>query len=153
MEALLLFSHGSVLCGAERNLLELAGRLRREGTFPIVEAGFLNYSEPRFEKAVERCVELGAAEICVAPFFLVAGKFVMSELEPRIAAMKEQFPELKFSLTGAIGFHPRLADAILEAAERAVSSDELPEVSIEEGDCRRDPQCPLYESTSCPAGE
>jgi sirohydrochlorin ferrochelatase len=151
MEALLLFSHGSVLCGSERGLLDLAGGLALDGTFPIVEAGFLNYSEPRFEQAVERCVELGATAICVAPFFLVAGKFVLNELEPRIAAMKERFPDLEFTLTSAIGFHPRLADAIVGAAETAMPPGELPKISIEESQCRRDPKCPLYESPACPA--
>ena len=76
VKALLLFSHGSVLCGSERTLEDLAARLRARGAAPIVEMGFLNYSKPLFATAFERCVQQGATEITVVPYFLVAGKFV-----------------------------------------------------------------------------
>src|SRR5687768_12976989 len=50
--AILLFSHGSVLCGSETNLLDLARAMESRGDAPIVEAGFLDYTEPRFETAL-----------------------------------------------------------------------------------------------------
>src|SRR5207253_2121682 len=40
MDALILFSHGSVLCGAGQALDEHAARLRERGDFGIVEIGY-----------------------------------------------------------------------------------------------------------------
>ena len=83
-DALILFSHGSVLCGAGQNLFELARFMQARGDAPIVEVGFLNYSEPPFADAFRRCVERGATQITVVPYFLVAGKFVKDDLPKQI---------------------------------------------------------------------
>ncbi|HEX7708495.1 MAG TPA: CbiX/SirB N-terminal domain-containing protein, partial [Thermoanaerobaculia bacterium] len=113
MEAIVLFSHGSVLCGSERNLLDLAERMRLRGDAPIVEAGFLNYSEPRFADAVERCAARGATRILIAPYFLIPGKFVVEDLPAAIAEVAAQHPDLEFVTADVIGFHPLIEEAIL----------------------------------------
>ncbi|MGI8756269.1 MAG: CbiX/SirB N-terminal domain-containing protein, partial [Acidimicrobiales bacterium] len=87
-QAILLFSHGSVLCGAGENLSAIARRLQESGAAEIVEVGYLNYSEPRFETAFENCVARGATDIVVMPYFLIAGKFVQVDLPPKIEAMR-----------------------------------------------------------------
>jgi len=108
-----------VIPGAEQNLLELAERLRQRGDAPIVEAGFLNYTQPLFRDAVARCVEQGATHIVVAPYFLVAGKFVVEDLPAQIESVRAEHPSIDFVVANVIGFHERLADAVLDcAAER-----------------------------------
>ena len=87
-DAIILFSHGSVLCGAGQNLLELARYMRERGNAPTVEPGYLNYSEPRFEETFRQCVAQGATRITIVPYFLVAGKFVKDDLPQQIAAMQ-----------------------------------------------------------------
>jgi sirohydrochlorin ferrochelatase len=148
VDAIILFSHGSVLCGAERNLLELAARMRDSGD--VVEVAFLNYTAPDFAEAVDRCVRQGAARIVVAPYFLIAGKFVKSELPEAIAAATARYPELEFIVAEPIGFHPALADAVLASAAAAVPpaahSETLREASRW---CRENPKCLLYGSDAC----
>lgn len=149
MDAIILFSHGSVLCGAERNLLDLASRMRAEDS-SIVEVAFLNYTAPDFAEAVESCVRQGAGRIVVAPYFLIAGKFVKSDLPEAIAAAIERHPDLEFVVAEPIGFHLALADAILSSAAAAVPpaahTDTLREASQW---CRENPKCPLYGSDVC----
>src|ERR687885_2787841 len=115
-DAIILFSHGSLLCGAGETLRELAEHMRARGDAPIVEVGYLNYSEPTFEAAFERCVAAGARRITVAPYFLVAGKFVKVDLPRKIEAARARHPEVEVRVADAMRFHPGLADAILACA-------------------------------------
>jgi sirohydrochlorin ferrochelatase len=152
--AILIFSHGSVLCGAERNLLELAGRMRERGDARVVEVGFLNYSEPSFDAAVDRCIEQGATRICVAPYFLVAGKFVKGDLPPLMERAREKYPQLDFVVADAIRFHPALADALLQCAAKATAPSAWRDVEKQAAEfCRNDPRCPNHGGPGCQAGK
>ncbi|MEA2489066.1 MAG: sirohydrochlorin cobaltochelatase [Acidobacteriota bacterium] len=149
-DAILLFSHGSVLCGAERNLLALAARMRARGDAAIVEVGFLNYTEPLFATAVSRCVAQGATRIVIAPYFLVSGKFVVQELPAVIDAARAEHPGVTFVVGDVIGFHPALAEAILSSAASArPTAAWREELRIAGESCRENPKCPLHGSAVC----
>lgn len=151
-EAIILFSHGSLLCGAGENLRALAERMRRRGDAPLVEVGYLNYSEPAFEDAFARCVAAGARRITIAPYFLVAGKFVKVDLPRKVAAIRRQFPEVDVRVADAMRFHPGLADALLACAERVAPPSEWRKtLQTAAAFCRANPRCPLYGSPACPA--
>jgi sirohydrochlorin ferrochelatase len=150
LDAIVLFSHGSVLCGSERNLFELAELMRRGGVAPIVEAGFLNYSEPPFVAAVQTCVDKGATRIVIAPYFLVAGKFVVKDLPEAIEQVRASQPDVEFATADVIGFHPALADAILASAAAARPPGEWHEALHQTSEsCRENPSCPLYGTELC----
>jgi len=151
MQAILLFSHGSVLCGAGQTLFDLAKRMEARGDAAIVEAGFLNYSEPTFEAAFEKCVARGATHITIAPYFLVAGYFVKVSLPPKIAAMSEKFPDVEVKVAQALKTDERLADAILTCAQRAIEPEKWREILDTAPQwCRDNPQCPLNGTPQCP---
>src|SRR4051812_27461808 len=119
-EAIILFSHGSLLCGAGESLGQLARRMREEGDTPIVEVGYLNYSDPSFEVAFERCLQAGATRIIVVPYFLVAGKFVTVDLPRQVANVKARYPAIEVRIADAMRAHSYLADALLTSAQQAV---------------------------------
>ncbi len=151
-DAIILFSHGSVLCGAGQNLFELAARMRERGDAPIVEVGFLNYSEPPFAEAFRCCVEQGATRITVVPYFLVAGKFVKEDLPGCIKAAQADFPQVEVRVAEAIRFHPLLADALLACAQRAQTPSFWRDTKAQVAAfCRANPRCPLYGTEDCPA--
>jgi sirohydrochlorin ferrochelatase len=151
MHAILLFSHGSTLCGAGQTLFQLAGRMEARGDAPIVEVGFLNYSEPPFEAAFEKCVARGATRITIAPYFLVAGYFVKVSLPPKIAAMSEKFPAVEVQVAEALKQHELLADAIVNCAERAQEPEKWRDIlNTAPQFCRDNPQCPLNGTPQCP---
>jgi sirohydrochlorin cobaltochelatase len=150
--AIILFSHGSVLCGAGQNLVELAMRLRERGVASIAEVGFLNYSEPRFLDTFRRCVEQGATRVTVVPYFLVAGKFVKEDLPDVIATAQAEFPHVEVQVAEAIRFHPLLADALIACAERARPPAAWRDTKAQVAAfCRAHPRCPLYGTEDCPA--
>ncbi len=152
MKAILLFSHGSVLCGAGENLKSLARQMEERGDAPIVEAGYLNYSQPLFDEAFAKCVERGATEIVVAPYFLVAGKFVKVDLPPHIEKMRARYPDVRVLVSQAMRFHPALAQAIENCASRALPPSQWREMlNTAPQFCRNNPQCPLFNTEKCSA--
>ena len=150
MDGLILFSHGSLLCGAGETLHEHAARLRARGDFAVVEVGFMNYSEPTFAEAVARCAEAGVRRITVTPYFLVPGKFVTVDLPKHIAKARADWPDMEFVIAEPIGFDEALADAILALAADASTSEAWREDLRRAADfCEADPRCPLYGTAYC----
>jgi sirohydrochlorin cobaltochelatase len=149
--ALILFSHGSLLCGAGEALEAHAERLRARGEYDRVEIGYLNYSEPAFAEAVDRVARAGATRVVVAPYFLVAGFFVTGSLPREMEKARAAHPDIAFVVADAFRHDPGLADALLEAAStarpRARWRDPLQRAAAA---CRPHPDCPLYETSACP---
>ena len=151
MNAIILFSHGSVLCGAGETLFALAKRMEARGDAPIVEVGFLNYSDPTFADAFEKCVLRGATSITVAPYFLIAGYFVKVSLPPEIEPLIEKYPDIPVAVADAMKTHSLLADGIINCANRAFEPNKWRD-SWENAPqfCRPHPKCPLYDTIKCP---
>jgi sirohydrochlorin cobaltochelatase len=148
-EALILFSHGSLLCGAGEQLKAHAARLSETGKYACVEIGYLNYTEPSFAQAVEKSVKAGATRITIAPYFLVPGYFVNVGLPRVLNPEKERFPDVEFRIAPVLGDHPLLADAVLSCAERAASSGSWRSILHAAPQyCEKDPDCPLFEKCS-----
>jgi sirohydrochlorin cobaltochelatase len=151
VHALLLFSHGSLLCGAGEALEAHAARLRACKDFDGVWWGYLNYSEPLFLDAVTAAIEAGATRITVVPYFLVSGFFITRSLPPLLEEARQRFPAVIFTVAEALNFDERLADALLEAAATAQGPknwrDPLKRAAQS---CRPSPDCPLYATSACP---
>jgi len=151
MTALILFSHGSLLCGAGEALDDHAARLRQRSEWDRVEVGYMNYSEPTFAEAVAVCQAAGAARIVVLPFFLVPGYFVTKSLPEHLAKAQAAYPELEFVVADALGFDPGLADALIESAQAPLRPGQWrDDLSAAARGCRARPDCPLYGTSNCP---
>jgi sirohydrochlorin cobaltochelatase len=128
-----------------------ATRLRERGLAPLVEVGYLNYSEPPFAQAVAKLVAAGVTRILVTPYFLVPGKFVKVDLPQAVEAARAAHPSVEFVLAEAIGYDERLADALIDSAQHAFGPaawrDDLQRASAH---CRPNPACPLYGTPACP---
>lgn len=153
MDAILLLSHGSLLCGAGETLQAVAERLRARGDAPVVEVGYLNYSQPAFEAAFAACIAQGATRIVVVPYFLVTGKFVQVDVPRRISAVWHAYSSIKVTVAGALDFHPLLADAVIASAISARATAEWHEPAAQIARvCRAAPDCPRYGTGACPGG-
>ncbi len=151
MDALILFSHGSVLCGAGEALDAHAERLRQTGDWPLVGVGYMNYSEPTFAEAVAAVQAEGATRIVVLPFFLVPGYFVTQTLPKQLQAVQADYPALEFVVAEALGYDPGLADALIAGALNPLGPDQWrDDLQAAARGCRARPDCPLYATPSCP---
>ena len=120
--AVMLVGHGSLRPGAGDAMIRLAERAQAAQVAPIISAGFLNYSRPTFDETLARCVEGGASELIIQPYFLVAGKFVREDLARLAEAGRLAHPQLSIRVAKPFGDHPALARLLLK---RALEADYL----------------------------
>ena len=151
MEGLILFSHGSLLCGAGQALEEHAARLRESGRWSAVEVGYMNYSRPSFAETVSRMAESGIHKITVQPYFLVPGKFVTSDLPRHADTAKAAHPDLLFRIGDPLGYDETIAEAILELAAAAGEPTRWrDDIRRAAAACEKDSRCPLFGTAQCP---
>ena len=110
--AVLLIAHGSREPAANRDLLELAGRFAALGPYPIVEACFLELTEPNIPAGGERCVARGATRVLLVPYFLSAGVHLVRDLTSARDELEARHPHVEFRLGPALGPHPLLDELV-----------------------------------------
>jgi sirohydrochlorin ferrochelatase len=114
--ALLLIAHGSRQPEANGDLFQLVASIRARSEYAIVEPAFLELAEPTIAGAAQRCVQQGAQEVIMLPYFLSAGVHVLRDLTEARARLAEKFPGARFHLAEPLGRHPLLIEIVLERA-------------------------------------
>jgi sirohydrochlorin ferrochelatase len=117
--ALLLIAHGSRQPEANADLQELAGRLRNDGPYLVVQPSFLELAEPTIEDGAHHCVEQGARKVILLPYFLSAGVHVRRDLAQMQRRLAERYPNVEFLLAEPLGRHPLLVPIVLQRAQEA----------------------------------
>lgn len=151
--ALVLFSHGSLLCGSGQALQAQAERIRETKRYAAVEIGYLNYNEPSIEEAVTRCRTAGAREVVIVPYFLVAGKFVTVDLPARLKLVLSQNPDMLYRAARAIEAHPNMLELVEQsvAQQRDPAGWQAEQIEQARTRCTLRRDCPLYGSLLCRA--
>lgn len=119
MNGVVLIGHGSIKSASGAAMIRLAARLREMGVAPVAEAGFLNYSRPTLEEAIEKCIGQGVTQLFVQPYFLIDGVYVQKDLAGEIDRMRARRPDVDFVAGRSFGDH-RLMSAIALDRVRAV---------------------------------
>jgi sirohydrochlorin ferrochelatase len=120
--ALLLIAHGSRQEEANADLYLLADALRERGEHEIVEAAFLELTEPDILQGAARCLAQGARRVILLPYFLSAGVHVRRDLAGLRARLAEENPAVEFRLAEPLGPHPLLLQLVSERARQARES-------------------------------
>jgi sirohydrochlorin ferrochelatase len=117
--ALLLIAHGSRRAEANADLDFIAATMRERGRYPIVQVSFLELAEPSIEAGGALCVEAGATDVILLPYFLSPGVHVVEDLTAARQKLSERFPAVRFALAEPLGRHPLLVDVVEERAGEA----------------------------------
>jgi sirohydrochlorin ferrochelatase len=82
MKALLLIAHGSRRKQSNEEVMVLADKLKKNCSeqYGIVHAGFLELADTLIPDGIKQCVDDGATEIIVLPYFLNSGTHVVKDI-------------------------------------------------------------------------
>ena len=110
MKALVLVAHGSRRAASNEEVGELACDLAGlvADEFPIVGVGFLELAVPLIPDALEKVIEQGATEIHVFPYFLSAGRHVVTDVPNEVKIVQEKYPDLQINILAYLGALPGL---------------------------------------------
>jgi sirohydrochlorin ferrochelatase len=116
--ALLLIAHGSREPGANADLYHVVAGLVERG-HAVVEAAFLELTEPTIEEGARLCVARGARRVILVPYFLSAGVHVRRDLADARARLETTHPGVTFLLAEPLGRHPLLLDVVEQRTREA----------------------------------
>jgi len=117
--AILLVDHGSRRPDANALLDAVAEELGRRMPDHIVRVAHMEIAEPTLAQGFDACVEAGAREIVVHPYFLGPGTHTRKSIPSLVEAAAQRHPELRVRISEPLGLHPKLVDVIVERVEMA----------------------------------
>jgi sirohydrochlorin ferrochelatase len=118
MKALLIVAHGSRRAASNEEVQQLAERLAQiqSGSFDVIDSAFLELAEPSIPDGIRKCVDAGATEVIVLPYFLSAGRHVAEDVPELVDEAKAQMPDVEITLLRHLGASEALADLMLQEA-------------------------------------
>lgn len=121
MHALLLIAHGSRRQASNDEVRELTKLLKQQTseTFPIVECAFLELAEPCIPDGVSACVEKGAESVTVLPYFLSAGRHVVTDIPEELQKARDQHPDTKVKTAPYLGAAPGISEILIDLSKQA----------------------------------
>lgn len=112
MKSVILLGHGSSMSEAQKNMETVAGRLVEKYGYEIVELCSLSGLGTRFDEALKSCVEKGAVEIIVIPYFLHQGVHIKVDIPKMMMEAVSSYPGVSLILGHNLGFDESLVDLV-----------------------------------------
>ncbi len=124
MKSILIVAHGSRREQSNTEVRQLAERMdTRTAADENVSCAFLELAEPSIPDGIQRCIDAGADEVVVLPYFLSAGRHVTEDIPDEVLPKQQQHPEVTISISDYLGSSALLQDAMLQLIEKQENSD------------------------------
>jgi sirohydrochlorin ferrochelatase len=78
---------------------------------------YLELAEPNIETGGVQCVEAGATDVILVPYFLSPGVHAVEDLNAAREQLQSRFPSVRFFLAEPLGRHPLLVDVVEQRAK------------------------------------
>lgn len=111
--AILLVDHGSRRTEANAQLEALAELLRDRVDDAAVHVAHMELASPTIAEGFDACVQSGAEEVVVVPFFLAPGRHAREHIPELVAEAAAPHPKVRWRITDVLGVHPLLAELVL----------------------------------------
>jgi len=122
MKALLLIAHGSRRQASNDEVISLANSLMKSMSdeYNIISAGFLELAEPLISDALDDCLNNGATEIIVVPYFLSAGRHVQTDVPKEIEQWQQNHSDCCVHSVPYIGSSTMMQELIINSINESV---------------------------------
>ncbi|MGB5705401.1 MAG: CbiX/SirB N-terminal domain-containing protein [Arenicellales bacterium] len=115
MNALLIVAHGSRKLDSNQEVKDLTGKLANQVKgFDLVECAFLELAEPNILQGGIKLVEAGASSLTILPYFLVAGRHVVTDVPEEANKIREIYPDLAVTLLPYFGASENIVSEMLD---------------------------------------
>ena len=115
--ALILFAHGARDPEWAQPLRRVQAALQSAHPGLPIELCFLEFMTPSLETAAARAIAAGAQRVVVVPLFIAQGGHLKRELPEMLERLRSTWPDVDFSLTGPVGEHDLVVQAMVEATQ------------------------------------
>jgi sirohydrochlorin ferrochelatase len=121
LNVLLLIAHGSRKEAANQEIRDLAARIEKHDAsdYAAVVPTFLEFAQPDIGRAIDHCVDSGAKQITVLPYFLSAGAHVNRDVPGQLEIASQRHPGVNINLTPHFGFAEGIVDLVIDCTSGA----------------------------------
>lgn len=121
MNALLLVAHGSRRKQSNDEVVVLADKLKKNCAeqYGIIHAAFLELAETLIPDGIKQCVDDGANEIIVLPYFLNSGRHVVEDIPEIVNQTKQYYPDVEIKIAPHLGASELMMDLLISSANAA----------------------------------
>jgi sirohydrochlorin ferrochelatase len=119
---LILVDHGSRRAEANRMLEEVVELFRTLSSTRVVEPAHMELAEPTLEQAFAKCIEQGATEIVVHPYFLSPGRHSRRDIPRMVAEAADKFPEVSYRVTEHLGVDAKLCEVVMRRVRECLAA-------------------------------
>jgi len=88
-----------------------------QSNFDFIHCAFLELAEPSIPDGLRECVEKGAVEVVVLPYFLSAGRHVAEDIPHIVQQVSVAMPAVNITISPYLGSAAGLSDLMLELAK------------------------------------
>jgi len=122
MKRLLLVAHGSRRQASNDEVRALIGRLRAAaGSFDHLDCALLELAEPSIADVLRQAIAKGASEVVVLPYFLSAGRHVVTDIPAEIEPVRKAYPSVDIFLAPYLGAAEGVVELLMEQASRTIN--------------------------------
>ena len=117
--ALILIDHGSRVSEANDVLVNIATRIMNNNScnFDLVTYSHMELAEPTIEQAFRHCVDNGASDIVVHPYFLAPGRHSKTDIPEMVKRAAKNYPGIRYRITEPLGIHDKIIEVVLERSK------------------------------------
>lgn len=121
MKALLLVAHGSRRKQSNDEVVVLAEKLNNNcaDQYSIIHAAFLELAETLIPDGIRKCVDDGAKEIIVLPYFLNSGRHVVEDIPEIVNDTKQLYPDVDIKIAPHLGASELMMELLISSANSA----------------------------------
>jgi sirohydrochlorin ferrochelatase len=119
MKGLLLVAHGSRRAESNEEVRQIARDLDAGsgGRFDQVACAFLEIVQPSIPDGLRAMIRSGVRRVVVLPYFLSAGRHVVSDIPGEVNIVRAENPEVEIVLAPYLGASRGVVDLLLGLAE------------------------------------
>ena len=118
MKGLLLVAHGSRRAESNDEVRQLVHQLEASAgeKFDLVASAFLELADPSIPDGLRAMIRAGVGEVTVLPYFLSAGRHVVTDIPGEVNIVRAESPEIEITLAPYLGASPEVVDILLGLA-------------------------------------
>lgn len=119
----ILIDHGSRQTEANDMLIDVLRVFKETTGTTIVEPAHMELAEPTLADAFAACVEQGATEVIIHPYFLAPGRHSTQDIPRMAEEAAALFPLIPYRVTDALGVDVRISDVIALRIKESLSDN------------------------------
>ncbi len=118
--AIIILGHGSRVPDASTAMHVVARGVKERHGYAIVETCNMSRLGPHFDETFEKCVEQGATEVILIPYFLHEGLHIQVDIPTMMQHAAGRHPDVRLVLGKCLGFD----DALVDLVDRRICESE-----------------------------